>query len=1133
MRRMVTHSNRGGSPLCTRRRLWSLIRRSLGGSACVFTLLVLSFSPGCAADEGTVDLVQPAFLKKSDLLGKSWYYRRTVVDAPENGGYFGLLSVGTGDVGTLERVRFEIQEDHLIAYRDYELIPGAEREEFETGSFRGEPVVAFPVEKHFDVIFDFNPGTGERTNVLREDSAERHWWEREYMRVDWSTTVIGGNDPFLLPVDFFDGGGEGGLEWVHPDDAPNPHHARLTPELGFMDVVVNHTVQPDIFRCFNLEFRFDSFDCGAGEVRVRHAFMEIDVEKNRGYEPLYYPDSIALKNDLGQETLDPETGEVLRENIFDRFGYFRLDRLTYDDERGLTESGRLYRAIRFDIWDRSLDNSGVRIPYEQRQVQPIVYYTNWDFPAELKDAAYEVAAEWNEAFRATVARLQNKTLGEVPDVFILRENSCNMAGLSEYLMRHPQFEAKAAEAVGRPLSEDDLDHWCSSVEYYSTLAYQDALLKGGVPELQPFVWEQNGDPRFNMMYWINRRTPTAWSGYGPMLGDPLSGRNVVSSAYVMGAAIDAQATAALEYVDFINGDLELFDLLAGENVPNLFANGDYDPRATTQTVEQVRERADRKPSQAYINDLKQRFEALGGDYRSLMVPVDNSAHFSERLMRLRGSQLERDYLTRPEDLILASQGQWLVGQPVDDALWDTASYITQNHVLRERFDATKRLMEEHAMCPMTMDLDGALVGLAESLKGLSHEEKWQRLRASIFKGVMLHEVGHNVGLRHNFEGSYDALNYHPEFWEIEEALQGDARGKELASQSEFMTSSVMDYLGKVNGRFRGLAPYDRAAVKFGYGQIVETFADPAVNGGRTLKDFRFFNDYRDLAFEDPDNGEAAYFPTPDAINQREDVIFDWNDPESLTAEAIAALDQREVPYMFCPDFYANRTPTCRQFDFGANQREIQESGYIRYKNYFLFTNFLRNRLRISRGATFRSFRSFRETRTTYQYFYLYNAKFDNFLDSDLGEDMAQAVSSGLNAMSEVIAMPTPGTYIRCEEDDGAGGTDVMYYSGGFLDFDPNVDPNVAVGPEGESCDMNRQAVIDLDDARPLFLGFSDDFYNFTFTYLGTYWDKINAIDVMTDPAATYFRENQEEDIRTFSVSFYRLFTKEVTDILMV
>ena len=40
---------------------------------------------------------------------------------------------------------------------------------------------------------------------------------------------------------------------------------------------------------------------------------------------------------------------------------------TYNDVRGLTDSGRLNRIIRFDLWERSLDNNGDPIPYEIKE----------------------------------------------------------------------------------------------------------------------------------------------------------------------------------------------------------------------------------------------------------------------------------------------------------------------------------------------------------------------------------------------------------------------------------------------------------------------------------------------------------------------------------------------------------------------------------------------------------------------------------------------------------------------------------------------------------------------------------------------------------------------------------------------
>ncbi len=55
--------------------------------------------------------------------------------------------------------------------------------------------------------------------------------------------------------------------------------------------------------------------------------------------------------------------------------------------------------------------------------------------------------------------------------------------------------------------------------------------------------------------------------------------------------------------------------------------------------------------------------------------------------------------------------------------------------------------------------DDAVVGLAKAIKDRQYssmQEQLHYLQTRIFSAVMEHEVGHTVGLRHNFEGSYDA-----------------------------------------------------------------------------------------------------------------------------------------------------------------------------------------------------------------------------------------------------------------------------------------------------------------------------------------------------------------------------------------
>jgi hypothetical protein len=200
--------------------------------------LALTSLGGCAQDMGTIDRVQPNAIKK-DMLDGEWYFRNTVVDSPATGAHTFI-----GYMMPMERGVFEVQESTLFFYRTYEwaedsqvigfrsdkdtpLCRAAEAGEEVTAFdlewcnpnvspaqagtatglqkvqtrqaevcgemrevpvvvFRGAPVAAWSVTKHFDIIKSYNPTTGEKTNVLSENSTDNEWHERAFMRVDFS-----------------------------------------------------------------------------------------------------------------------------------------------------------------------------------------------------------------------------------------------------------------------------------------------------------------------------------------------------------------------------------------------------------------------------------------------------------------------------------------------------------------------------------------------------------------------------------------------------------------------------------------------------------------------------------------------------------------------------------------------------------------------------------------------------------------------------------------------------------------------------------------------------------------------------------------------------------------------------------
>ena len=237
-------------------------------------------------DQEDINLVQPGYVKKSDLLGKSWYYRKTVVDGAETNSYLGA---GTGSLYVIERIRFDVTKGrrshtkttHRLMARSSTLRTVKSPVSTVAGRDLANPV-------HFDIRRSYNSATAEETNVISENM-ERDWNEREYMRVGWSSFSFDSNQ--LLPAMYTAVTGRD-----DEDAATSPFRARLTPEKGFFDFVAYHIVIPDHMTCY-YTLGLSPYACGQAETRVRHAFMAVDEEREAGYEPLDFPDSVVLHDD--------------------------------------------------------------------------------------------------------------------------------------------------------------------------------------------------------------------------------------------------------------------------------------------------------------------------------------------------------------------------------------------------------------------------------------------------------------------------------------------------------------------------------------------------------------------------------------------------------------------------------------------------------------------------------------------------------------------------------------------------------------------------------------------------------------------------------------------------------------------
>ncbi|MFN7132162.1 MAG: hypothetical protein ACK4N5_08770, partial [Myxococcales bacterium] len=337
------------------------MRGSLRIIGCLAALLASS----CASDVGDINRVQPNVVDKSifqpekladgTTREKIWFFRPTITDVPLSAGF-----AFVGLQGETEKVVWDIQENMLVAYRAYEFTRGSEEYATRPGNrYRGAPVAAFPIQSHFDIQRGYNPATGEQDNTISENSFDRPWYERKYMRVNWGDNRIA---DFRFPTAEIRQQAQYFVQPTDPDSKDRP-----TISDSYVDVTVKIFAEPETitfpgYGTFPQCYLYSSLtkDCIGQAIKVRYSFMRAHDDSEE-YEPLPYDDKAQSK-----------------------FGYFKTNRYVYDREREMLESRTDQFAERYNLWHKSRrkDAQGnyVTIPYTERTLRPMVWYVNDQYP---------------------------------------------------------------------------------------------------------------------------------------------------------------------------------------------------------------------------------------------------------------------------------------------------------------------------------------------------------------------------------------------------------------------------------------------------------------------------------------------------------------------------------------------------------------------------------------------------------------------------------------------------------------------------------------------------------------------------------------------------------------------------------
>lgn len=253
---------------------------------------------------------------------------------------------------------------------------------------------------------------------------------------------------------------------------------------------------------------------------------------------------------------------------------------------------------------------------------------------------------------------------------------------------------------------------------------------------------------------------------------------------------------------------------------------------------------------------------------------------------------------------------------------------TRNVAPSSRLKDRIELMSEHCTYPAELynfsgiideNIDDLFEGRLSPWDGLSDEDKMKivdRMLPLVWTSTLIHEVGHNLGLRHNFQGSEDKEN-----WYTRDELD------QMGVKRDIPYSTVMEYSYNDTNSLPTLGKYDIAALRYGYARRVET-AD-----GKLIPIEKSIGEDAVLLAQRAEQAGARQAEIEKKIAQA-GVGTDTHKKLESEAKRLRVMREESLQrikdlsnlkdYGYCTDEHVGINAGCKRFDEGTTYTEIAQ-----------------------------------------------------------------------------------------------------------------------------------------------------------------------------------------------------------------